>query len=259
MSCPVRPCRQVESAAAAGSGRYARSQLWTVCLPSASNGSWHGAAENPSAVSAVSAMTCAISAASVHGARGRASCKRQASGSNPLTGSQVRPGSALLAPGSTSVGCITLTPSITSGSARRTGRPKRLRCTGQPRSEWKITPAAGSRSVTALPVCPAAEDMQVRTSGTNRVRQAARAGCRGTPARLGRYRSPGCSTSTCQPAGSDVSTRKTNLGYIRWTIKPAFGSTQVRKVRGRWQNTLEPWVLSAHHIVRALRMGLAKA
>ena len=39
-------------------------------------------------------------------------------------------------------------------------------------------------------------------------------------------------TSTCQPAGSDVSTRKTNLGYIRWTIKPAFGSTQVRKVRG---------------------------
>jgi hypothetical protein len=35
-----------------------------------------------------------------------------------------------------------------------------------------------------------------------------------------------------EPAGSDVSTRKTNLGYIRWTIKPAFGSTQVRKVRG---------------------------
>jgi len=95
-------------------------------------------------------------------------------------------------------------------SPRRPGRGRRLR--------W--------------PVRPAAEDMQVRTSGTNRVRQAARAGCRGTPARLGRYRSPGCSTSTCQPAGSDVSTRKTNLGYIRRTIKPAFGSTQVRKVRG---------------------------
>ena len=180
----------------------------------------------------MSAITRVICAASTHGAGGRTSCKRQASGSNPLTGSQVRPGSALLAPGSTSVGCITLTPSITSGSARRAGRPKRLRCTGQPRSEWKITPTAGRGRRLRWPVCPAAEDMQVRTSGTNRVRQAARAGCRGTPDRLERYRSPGCSTSTCQPAGSDVSTRKTNLGYIRWTIKPAFGSTQVRKVRG---------------------------
>ena len=43
-------------------------------------------------------------------------------------------------------------------------------------------------------------------------------------------------------------------------IKPAFGSTQVRKVRGPLtEDTLEPWVLSAHHIVRALRMRLAKA
>ncbi len=42
---------------------------------------------------------------------------------------RLNPWEALLAPGSTSVGCITLTPSITSGSARRTGRPKRLRCT----------------------------------------------------------------------------------------------------------------------------------
>ena len=58
-------------------------------------------------------------------------------------------------------------------------------------------------------------------------------------------------------AGWDVSTRASNLGYIRRTIKPAFGSMQVSKVRGR--NTPEPWVLSAHHIVRALRMGLAKA
>ena len=69
---------------------------------------------------------------------------------------------------------------------------------------------------------------------------------------------PGCSTSTCRPAGSDMSTRKTNIGYIRWTIKPAFGSTQVRKVRGPLTEYVEPRVLSAHH-VRALRMGLAKA
>jgi hypothetical protein len=68
-----------------------------------------------------------------------------------------------------------------------------------------------------------------------------------------------CSTSTCQPAGSDVFTRKTNLGYIRRTIKPAFGSTQARKVRGPLTEHTGTWVLSAHHIVRALRMGLAKA
>jgi integrase len=30
----------------------------------------------------------------------------------------------------------------------------------------------------------------------------------------------------------DVSTRESNLGYIRRTIKPALGSTQIHKVRG---------------------------
>jgi hypothetical protein len=35
-----------------------------------------------------------------------------------------------------------------------------------------------------------------------------------------------------------VSTRESNLGYIRWTIKPALGSTQVRKVRGPLLDTL---------------------
>ena len=33
-------------------------------------------------------------------------------------------------------------------------------------------------------------------------------------------------------AGWDLSTRESNLGYIRRTIKPAIGSMQVRKVRG---------------------------
>jgi hypothetical protein len=59
-------------------------------LPSAWTGSWTGALDNPSAVSAVNAMACVICAASALGARGRTSCKRQASGSNPLTGSQIR-------------------------------------------------------------------------------------------------------------------------------------------------------------------------
>src|SRR5258705_12270102 len=39
-------------------------------------------------------------------------------------------------------------------------------------------------------------------------------------------------------AGWDVSTRESNLGYIRRTIKPAIGSTQVRKVRGLLPDTL---------------------
>jgi hypothetical protein len=177
-------------------------------------------------------MTRVICAVRTLGAWGRTSCKRQVSGSILLTDSQVGRVLALLAPGSTNVGCITLTPSITSGSAQRTGRPKRLRCTGSRGQSGRSPRRPGRGRRLRWRARPAAEDMQVRTSDTNRVRQAARAGCRGTPARLGRYRSPGCSTSTCQPDGSDVSTRKTNLGYIRWTSKPAFGSTQVRKVRG---------------------------
>jgi hypothetical protein len=43
-------------------------------------------------------MTCAIGAASALGEWGRTSCKRQVSGSIPLTGSQVRPGKALQCP-----------------------------------------------------------------------------------------------------------------------------------------------------------------
>ena len=39
-------------------------------------------------------------------------------------------------------------------------------------------------------------------------------------------------------AGWDVSTRESNLGYIRRTINPALGSTQVRKVRGPLLDTL---------------------
>ena len=39
-------------------------------------------------------------------------------------------------------------------------------------------------------------------------------------------------------AGWDVSTRESNLGYIRRTINPALGSMQVRKVRGPLLDTL---------------------
>jgi Bacterial regulatory proteins, gntR family len=41
-----------------------------------------------------------------------------------------------------------------------------------------------------------------------------------------------------QIAGWDLSTRESNLGYIRRTIRPALGSMQVRKVRGPLLDTL---------------------
>jgi hypothetical protein len=60
------------------------------CLPFAWNVSWNGALGDRSASSATGAIPCSIRAASTHAARSRASCKRQVSGSIPLTGSQVR-------------------------------------------------------------------------------------------------------------------------------------------------------------------------
>ncbi len=50
-------------------------------------GSWTGAPDNPSVVSAVSAMVCVICAGRTLGAWGRASCKRQVIDSD-LDGSQ---------------------------------------------------------------------------------------------------------------------------------------------------------------------------
>ena len=79
-------------AAAVGSGHRARLQRWVCFSPPAWTGSWTGSPDNPSVTSAVSAIAQVIAAASASGAPGRSSCKRQASGSNPLTGSQVRGG-----------------------------------------------------------------------------------------------------------------------------------------------------------------------
>jgi hypothetical protein len=79
VSCPVRPCRQVEVP-------LRRFPVITLgyghrSLPVVPRGTARGTARriNPSAASAVHAMTRAISAASAHGARGRASCKRLSS------------------------------------------------------------------------------------------------------------------------------------------------------------------------------------
>src|SRR5580692_74111 len=50
-------------------------------------------------------------------------------------------------------------------------------------------------------------------------------------------------------AGWDMSTRESNLGYIRRTIKPALGSTQVRKVRGPLLDTLYARLMRCGNLV----------
>ena len=76
LSMPWRSRRRVSLQAEGLSGRYARLRPWIVAGPFAWNGSWNDAPDYPSAASAIRAMTCAIDAASAHGARGRTSCKR---------------------------------------------------------------------------------------------------------------------------------------------------------------------------------------
>jgi hypothetical protein len=61
-------------------------------VPSVWNVSWNGLLADSSAAGAVSAIYRAISTASACAARGHPSCKRQVSGSIPLTGSQLRGG-----------------------------------------------------------------------------------------------------------------------------------------------------------------------
>jgi hypothetical protein len=58
------------------------------CPPSAWDDSWDDPPNNPSAASAIRAITRAIGATSACTACEQTSCKRQVSGSNPLTGSQ---------------------------------------------------------------------------------------------------------------------------------------------------------------------------
>ena len=53
-----------------------------LCPLSAWDGSWDDPPNNPSATGAISAMACAIGAASALGAGGLTSCKRQVSGSH---------------------------------------------------------------------------------------------------------------------------------------------------------------------------------
>lgn len=86
---PAAPYRQV-GAAAAGSGHYAWIRSAARFSRFAWDISWDDAPHNPSAAGAVSAMTCAIHAASILSARGRTSCKRQVVDSDPGGSQQAR-------------------------------------------------------------------------------------------------------------------------------------------------------------------------
>jgi hypothetical protein len=69
---------------APGAARCARFPLWTVVPPSALNGSWNEAPNNPSVAGAVSATACAIGAASAFSAWDPTSCKRQVTSSTAI-------------------------------------------------------------------------------------------------------------------------------------------------------------------------------
>ena len=71
-------------AVGAVSARYAQLRAMDLCPPSAWNGSWDDAQNNPSAAGAVSAIAYAIGAASAHGGRGHTSCKRQVTSSTAI-------------------------------------------------------------------------------------------------------------------------------------------------------------------------------
>jgi hypothetical protein len=76
---PIWPDHVVKLRNRCGGFRSLRSVTSTErCLPSPWNGSWKDAPDNPSAASAVNAMSRAIVAASTYGARDRTSCKRLA-------------------------------------------------------------------------------------------------------------------------------------------------------------------------------------
>jgi hypothetical protein len=85
-SAPIRPnCRKVSSTKqqALAVGQLPRTSSGTAAW----NGSWNGPPRNPLVLGAAVALSCGIGAGSGPKAREHASCKRQVSGSNPLTGS----------------------------------------------------------------------------------------------------------------------------------------------------------------------------
>ena len=61
------------------------------------------------------------------------------------------------------------------------------------------------------------------------------------------------------PPGRTCPPGKPTSGISAGPSNPRSGPRRSVRSAARWRNTPEPWVLSAHHIVRALRMGLAKA
>ena len=180
--------------------------------PSAWNGSWNVAPENPSATSAICAITRVIGAGRALVASGRATCKRQASGSNPLTGSQF--------------GDRLYLASADSG--------ERL---ALPRAAWSNCRAV----VPGLRVCRdrSAHRRAIRLKSAVKTGQQAQIKLGRLPEEASGGRAPGPGATVARlmdeyaaVAGWDVSTRQPNEGFIRRTAKAALGPMKVQQVRG---------------------------
>jgi integrase len=105
-----------------------------------------------------------------------------------------------------------------------------------PSGSWRVKVYAGTDPLTGR---------EIRFRKTCKTEQAAQIELGRLLAQAAAGRQPDSSVTVAQlldqyvlAAGWDVSTRESNLGYIRRTIKPAIGSTQVRKVRGPLLDTL---------------------
>ena len=194
-------------------------------------GLWTGSPDNPSVVSAVSAMPRGICAVRTVSARGRTSCKRQVSGSIPLTGSRSRGREFAAAP---SVGdeswdecpraelCAEL-PCCYAQSC-----PRLHRATTE-----RVVPCLGVVGTDPL------TRRQIRLKATAKTEQQAHTelGRLLKEASEGRTPESGATMAKLLEeyaaiAPWDVPTRQTNEGFIRRTIMPALGHLEVRKVRG---------------------------
>ena len=177
-------------------------------------GSWTGAPDNPSAVSAVSAMIRVVCAASAHGVRGHTSHNPPVVGSSPTRPTRDRRADP---------DAPRYMPEPTCSPAGRSGSARHARPSG---------PQIELGKLLAMAQAGRQPDSDVTVAQL-----------------LDQY------VST---AAWDVSTRESNLGYIRRTIKRALGSTQVRKVRG-FRGILHPLIQHRQRPVNLIALGRPSA
>jgi DNA-binding transcriptional regulator YhcF (GntR family) len=173
-------------------------------------------------------LTCAIGAVRAYIATNRASCKRQVSGSIPLTGSQVRTVMVASQPlcvdrfvdRMTVIRVIFLAcPRVAKGCVEQL-----------PSGSWRARVYAGIDPITKR---------EIRLKATAKTEQQAHIELGRLLKEASEGRTPESDATVAKLldeyaaiAPWDVSTRQTNEGFIRRTIKPALGHLEVRKVRG---------------------------